>query len=211
MKKERIDQTAKVLEFIENFMEKNSYPPSVRDMCAGLNISSTATIVYHLRKLENQGKLTRAKQKNRALDVVNSKKKKGIPVVGKVAAGIPITATENVEDSFTFSQNVYNSYKQNSMTSTFSAKSGGILWQFVIWALISAPRAYARGFMPKTGRSWATTPWVTPPIRRSPAAPSKTPPTGGTLWGRLCAPRCRMRRLRLRMWPALRWIFIPAA
>ena len=123
MKKEKIDQTAKVLEFIENFIEKNSYPPSVRDMCAGLNISSTATIVYHLRKLENQGKLTREKQKNRAIDVVNSKKKNGIPVVGKVAAGIPITATENIEDSFSFSQNVFGAGQEDMFILNVSGDS----------------------------------------------------------------------------------------
>ena len=93
-------------------MEKNSYPPAVRDMCQGLNISSTATIVYHLRKLEEQGKITRDKQKNRAIEVVNGKKKNGIPVVGKVAAGIPITATENIEDSFSFSQNVFGASQE---------------------------------------------------------------------------------------------------
>ncbi len=101
----RIDQTARVLEYIEDFMEKNSYAPSVRELCSGLNISSTATIVYHLRKLENQGKLVRAKQKNRAMDL--KEKKGGVPVVGKVAAGEPILATENIEDTLSFSDNVF--------------------------------------------------------------------------------------------------------
>jgi len=111
MKKEKVDQTAKVLEFIKDFMEKNSYPPTVRDMCKGLNISSTATIVYHLRKLESQGKLSREKQKNRAIDIAGTKKtiKNSIPVIGKVAAGVPITATENVEDDFAFSDNIFGS------------------------------------------------------------------------------------------------------
>ena len=105
----RIDQTTKVLEFIEDFMKTNSYPPSVRDMCAGLGISSTATIVYHLRKLESQGKLTRQKQRNRAIDIPSAKKQSvnNIPVVGKVAAGQPITATENVEDNLSFSDNIF--------------------------------------------------------------------------------------------------------
>lgn len=103
-------QTEKVLEFIENFTEKNSYPPSVRDMCQGLNISSTATIVYHLRKLEKQGKLTRDSKKNRAIEIIGQEKaqlKKKIPIVGKVAAGTPILATENIEDTIAFSDNVF--------------------------------------------------------------------------------------------------------
>ena len=110
MKSVKKDQTTRVYEFIEEFIKKNSYPPSVRDMCAGLNISSTATIVYHLRKLEEQGKLKRDKQRNRAIELADSKPlsaKNQIPVVGKVAAGTPILATENIEDTFGFTSNVF--------------------------------------------------------------------------------------------------------
>lgn len=107
MKKQKISQTEKVLNFISEFTKKNSYPPSVREMCAGLGISSTATIVYHLKKLEEQGKLSREKSRNRAIEVSGVSMLSGIPVVGKVAAGIPITATENVEDTLSFSQNLF--------------------------------------------------------------------------------------------------------
>ena len=69
MKEQKISQTEKVLNFISEFTKKNSYPPSVREMCAGLGISSTATIVYHLKKLEEQGKLSREKSRNRAIEV----------------------------------------------------------------------------------------------------------------------------------------------
>lgn len=106
--KEKISQTEKVLNFIQDFTQKNSYPPSVREMCAGLGISSTATIVYHLRKLEKEGKLSREKSRNRAIEVNGrSPFMQGIPVVGKVAAGTPITATENIEDTLSFSQNLF--------------------------------------------------------------------------------------------------------
>ncbi|MBQ3158757.1 MAG: transcriptional repressor LexA [Clostridia bacterium] len=124
MEKQKIDQTAKVLEFIERFMEENSYPPTVRDMCKGLNIASTATIVYHLRKLEKQGKLSREKQKNRAIEISGTNKaqlKTKIPVVGKVAAGTPILATENVEDTLAFSDNIFG----NSQEEMFILKVSG--------------------------------------------------------------------------------------
>ena len=107
MKEQKISQTEKVLNFISEFTKKNSYPPSVREMCAGLGISSTATIVYHLKKLEEQGKLSREKSRNRAIEVSGVSMLSGIPVVGKVAAGIPITATENIEDTLSFSQNLF--------------------------------------------------------------------------------------------------------
>ena len=106
----KIDQTQKVLEFIEDFTKNNSYPPTVREMCEGLNISSTATIVYHLRKLEKQGKLSRQNKHSRAIELPGVKTnmlKTEIPVIGKVAAGIPITATENIEDTLAFSDNMF--------------------------------------------------------------------------------------------------------
>lgn len=124
MEKQKIDQTAKVLKFIEDFMQENSYPPTVRDMCKGLNISSTATIVYHLRKLEKQGKLSREKQKNRAIEINGSSKaelRTKIPVVGKVAAGEPILATENVEDTLAFSDNIFG----NTQDEMFILKVSG--------------------------------------------------------------------------------------
>lgn len=104
----KIDQTARLYEFIESFIQKNSYPPSVRDMCEGMNISSTATIVYHLKKLESQGKISRGKQKNRAIEMKTEKlESQTIPVVGKVAAGQPILAVENIEDNFLVSNNIF--------------------------------------------------------------------------------------------------------
>lgn len=108
MKEQKITQTEKVLNFISDFTKKNSYPPSVREMCKGLGISSTATIVYHLKKLEEQGKLVREKSRNRAIEVSGLQPlSSGIPVVGKVTAGLPITAVENIEDTLSFSQNVF--------------------------------------------------------------------------------------------------------
>jgi len=110
MNKQKISQTDRVYEYILSFTEKNSYPPSVREMCDALGISSTATIVYHLRKLEDAGKLSREKSRNRAIGLASVKPTmKGIPVVGKVAAGVPITATENIEDTISFSSGLFGS------------------------------------------------------------------------------------------------------
>ena len=104
------DKLDLTLKFIKNFIQTHSYPPTVREMCEGLKISSTATIVYHLRKLEKQGKLSRQKHNSRAIEVAGAKNnmlKTEIPVVGKVAAGVPITATENIEDTLAFSDNMF--------------------------------------------------------------------------------------------------------
>ncbi len=91
----------KVLDFICDFLEDKGYPPSVREMCNFLDISSTATVHYYLKKLAEAGYIKKADYKNRCIEVVNNPNKitsQGVPVVGKVAAGVPITAVENIED-----------------------------------------------------------------------------------------------------------------
>ncbi|MBQ7452784.1 MAG: transcriptional repressor LexA [Clostridia bacterium] len=100
-----------VLEFISNFSNEYGYPPSVREMCSELNISSTATIHYYLKKLTDEGYIKKADYKNRCIEIVNNPFKKeedeGIPVVGKVAAGLPITAVENIEDHIKLPSNMF--------------------------------------------------------------------------------------------------------
>ena len=91
----------KVLDFICDFLEDKGYPPSVREMCNFLDISSTATVHYYLKKRAEAGYIKKADYKNRCIEVVNNPNKitsQGVPVVGKVAAGVPITAVENIED-----------------------------------------------------------------------------------------------------------------
>lgn len=91
----------KVLDFICDFLADKGYPPSVREMCNFLDISSTATIHYYLTKLAEAGYIKKANFKNRCIEVINNPNKiknLGVPVVGKVAAGLPITAVENIED-----------------------------------------------------------------------------------------------------------------
>lgn len=106
----RIDRTGQVYDFIISFTKENNFPPSIREIGKELNISSTETVVYHLKKLEDQGKITRSKTKNRAIEITDKRynfDERNIPLVGKVAAGIPITATENIEDHYTFSSNLF--------------------------------------------------------------------------------------------------------
>lgn len=106
-----INQTSeKMLEFIENYIKEYSYPPSMREICDGMDLASTSTVSYHLEKLERAGLLTRQKLKNRAIDLASRVEVETtqIPVVGRVAAGTPILATENIEDNFTLSNNIFS-------------------------------------------------------------------------------------------------------
>lgn len=103
-----------VLSFIKSFSVKHGYPPSVREICAGLNISSTASAYYYLKKLEKDGKLTKSPSKNRAIDIrdkdsINNKDLINVPHLGKIAAGTPITAIENFEEVYPLPRDLFRS------------------------------------------------------------------------------------------------------
>ena len=88
-----------VLEFIRESMRANGYPPTVREICAGLDLSSPSTVHAHLANLERLGLIKRDPTKPRALDVVHDlRPPRPLPLVGRVAAGQPILAEENIEE-----------------------------------------------------------------------------------------------------------------
>ena len=88
-----------VLEFIRESVRANGYPPTVREICAALDLSSPSTVHAHLANLERLGLIKRDPTKPRALDVVGDlRPPRPLPLVGRVAAGAPILADENVEE-----------------------------------------------------------------------------------------------------------------
>ncbi|NLM44688.1 MAG: transcriptional repressor LexA [Clostridiales bacterium] len=96
-----------ILEFIKKELATKGYPPSVREICEAVNLKSTSTVHGHLEKLEKKGYIRRDPTKPRAIEVLDSNSyifsKKEIvelPIVGKVTAGQPILAQENIEDTF---------------------------------------------------------------------------------------------------------------
>ena len=115
MAKKTEEKLQKVLKCINNFASKNGYPPTIREICKEMNINSTATVQYYLKALEKNGSIKRDGTKNRAIEVIskNSIEQKNkpeidlasgtdefisVPVIGKVAAGVPILAVENIEE-----------------------------------------------------------------------------------------------------------------
>ena len=101
-------------EYIGEFLDKNGYPPSVREMMTKLGVASTATIQYYLKKLEDRKIIRKSSSKNRTVELLtrNNAKMSGvvnIPLVGKVAAGTPILAVENIEESYPLPENLFSS------------------------------------------------------------------------------------------------------
>ena len=91
-----------VLEYLKTYIHKNGYAPCVRDICSALDLKSTSTAHAHLTKLEKKGYITRDPAKPRTIMVIGDRTATerfvSVPVVGRVAAGIPIMAVENIEE-----------------------------------------------------------------------------------------------------------------
>lgn len=105
MGKSRSPKQIEIYEFLKKYTEEKGYPPSVREICKAVSLSSTSTVHGHLKRLEKQGLIKRDSTKPRALEILefNNRLKKEmieIPLVGKVTAGLPVLAIENIEDTF---------------------------------------------------------------------------------------------------------------
>ncbi|EHK2365878.1 transcriptional repressor LexA [Clostridium perfringens] len=102
--KENSDKQTQIYNFLIEFTKSKGYPPSVREICQAVSLKSTSTVHGHLKRLEKKGLIYRDPTKPRALEIVElsneEKELIDIPIVGKVTAGMPILATENIEDMF---------------------------------------------------------------------------------------------------------------
>lgn len=111
----------KIYNFILKFKNEKGFIPSVREIAKEMNLSSTSTIAYYLSKLENDGKIKRSGNKNRAIEIVGETTQTlkienlpnyadfvDIPLVGQIAAGSPILAAQNIEDNFKLPINLFH-------------------------------------------------------------------------------------------------------
>lgn len=105
-----------IYEFIKRQVYEKGYPPSVREICAAVGLSSTSTVHGHLDRLEKKGLIKRDPTKPRTIEITGEsfsrKEMIDIPIIGKVTAGVPILAVENIEDSFSIPMNFIHSNKE---------------------------------------------------------------------------------------------------
>lgn len=95
-----------ILSFIKNHVDAKGYPPSVREIGEAVGLASSSTVHGHLARLEKKGFIRRDPTKPRAIEILLQEEENSIPktsasfipVIGKVTAGIPITAVENIEE-----------------------------------------------------------------------------------------------------------------
>ena len=108
---EATDKQLRVLNFVNEQIKKEGYAPTVREICKALDLKSTSTVHGYLARLEKKGLIQKNALKPRTIRVVGnqmnpaeqkfytSKEMVDVPIVGKVAAGAPLLAVENIEDS----------------------------------------------------------------------------------------------------------------
>jgi len=97
-----------ILQFIAKEVREKGYPPSVREIGEAIGLKSSSTVHGHLAKLEKKGYIRRDPTKPRAIEIIDPMWQEEIrqtdvhfvPIVGKVTAGMPITAVENIESYF---------------------------------------------------------------------------------------------------------------
>lgn len=100
--KDLSDRQAAILDYIARFLDDNDYPPTIRDIQNALGISSTSVVDYNLKVLEQRNYIRRNKNISRGIEVVHKTTKNNIisiPVVGQIAAGLPIPVPEDLQTS----------------------------------------------------------------------------------------------------------------
>lgn len=91
-----------VLDFISGFVQRNGYSPSFEEIARGLQLKSLATVHKHVTNLQTKGLLQRSHNRSRSIDVLPARSSKSrssdrLPLMGRIAAGLPMEAVENPE------------------------------------------------------------------------------------------------------------------
>lgn len=127
----RFSKEEQLFEYIKKYQEDNGFPPTIREMCKAIKVSSTSTIFYYLNKLENANKIKKNPNKNRALEIVTNEKLATIstinedinsltriPILGTVTCGEPILAIQTNEEYFMVSPTLFKGDNLFMLTAT---------------------------------------------------------------------------------------------
>ena len=97
---------SEILEYIKEQTLKRGFPPAVREICEAVNLKSTSSVHSHLETLEKNGYIRRDPTKPRAIEILDDdfnlarRELVQVPILGRVAAGEPLLAEQNIEDYF---------------------------------------------------------------------------------------------------------------
>ena len=97
---------SEILEYMKNEILNRGFPPSVREICEAVHLKSTSSVHSHLETLEKNGYIRRDPTKPRAIEIVDDnfnlvrRETVNVPIIGKVSAGLPLLAVENIDGYF---------------------------------------------------------------------------------------------------------------
>ena len=100
------EKQSEILEYIKAQMLERGFPPAVREICEAVHLKSTSSVHSHLETLEKNGYIRRDPTKPRAIEILDDafnltrREMAQVPIVGRVAAGEPLLAEQNIEDYF---------------------------------------------------------------------------------------------------------------
>lgn len=100
------DKQREILEYIKKEILNRGYPPAVREICEAVDLKSTSSVHSHLETLEKNGYIRRDPTKPRAIEIIDEnfnltrREVVNVPMIGRVAAGQPILAVENIDNYF---------------------------------------------------------------------------------------------------------------
>lgn len=100
------DKQREILEYIKSQILERGFPPAVREICEAVNLKSTSSVHSHLETLERNGYIHRDPTKPRAIEILDDefnllrREVVNVPLIGRVAAGEPLLAQENIENYF---------------------------------------------------------------------------------------------------------------
>ena len=106
----KIDEAYK---YIKDYITEKDYPPTIREICDAINIKSTSTVSYYLRKLEESNRIVKGSYKNRSIQLIEniitkpSSEIVSIPLIEYVSEGRPLMSEQNFSDKFVMSSSIF--------------------------------------------------------------------------------------------------------
>lgn len=141
-----------ILEYIKAEILRVGYPPAVREICEAVNLKSTSSVHSHLETLEKNGYIRRDPTKPRAIEIMDDRfnltrrEMVNVPMVGRVAAGEPILAEQNITDYFP----VPMDYMPNNETFMLTVKGESMINAGILdgdWVLVEKKPTASNGEM----------------------------------------------------------------
>ena len=128
----KIDQA---YEFIKKYINEKEYPPTIREICDAIDVSSTSTVSYYLRKLEESNKILKGSYKNRAIQLMDVEApfngefdKIVMPYIDRITEGKPLMSEQNIRNKYIMSGSLFQGLNMFLMPVTDnSLKNSGII------------------------------------------------------------------------------------